>query len=111
MSPRRIFLLGVSLPALTMAAAHSQTAAPGSGETKAQTGRKLEEIVVTAQRRSEKLQKVPIAIVALPATQLKASGVTSTQALATVVPSLSVATNGPSATLFIPRRRFGYRKP
>jgi iron complex outermembrane receptor protein len=99
MSPRRIFLLGCSVPALTVAAA--QAAAPISDPSKAQSRSKLEEIVVTAQRRSEKLQKVPIAIVALPAGQLKASGVTSTQALATVVPSLSVATNGPSATLFI----------
>jgi iron complex outermembrane recepter protein len=50
----------------------------------------LEEIVVTAQRRAENLQDVPIAVTALPASALKASGVQGTLDLPTVVPGLQM---------------------
>ncbi len=48
----------------------------------------LEEIVVTAQKRSEKLQEVPIAIAAVTAQGLAQANVRSTVNLATVVPGL-----------------------
>jgi iron complex outermembrane recepter protein len=48
----------------------------------------LEEIVVTAQRRGENLQNVPLSITALTGDQLSNSGVTSTQQLPLVTPGL-----------------------
>jgi iron complex outermembrane recepter protein len=48
----------------------------------------LEEIVVTAQRRSENLQNVPIAITAISAAQLEASGINTSQDLSLVTPGL-----------------------
>lgn len=50
----------------------------------------LDEIVVTAQRRSERLQQVPIAVTAVSASQLESSGIDSVQQLNTVVPGLNV---------------------
>ena len=50
----------------------------------------LEEIVVTAQRRAENLQDVPIAVTALTASALQASGVQGTLDLPTVVPGLQM---------------------
>jgi iron complex outermembrane receptor protein len=44
------------------------------------------EIIVTAQRRGENLQNVPISITAIPANKLLASGVTTTADLALVTP-------------------------
>ncbi|SCW66640.1 iron complex outermembrane recepter protein [Sphingobium faniae] len=61
----------------------------------------IEEIVVTAQRRSEKLQDVPIAINALTANSLVSRGLTSPQELASVVPGLQFGSLGPSGTPFI----------
>lgn len=50
----------------------------------------LDEIVVTARRREESLQEVPLAITALSGDQLEAAGVTEMQNLNAMVPNLSV---------------------
>lgn len=50
----------------------------------------LGEIVVTAQKRSENLQKIPIAISAVSSDTLQAAGITDTLGLSTVVPGLSL---------------------
>ena len=55
----------------------------------AETGA-LAEIVVTAQKRGEKLQDVPISVIATSNEQLAAAGVNSTEALGIVVPGLSL---------------------
>lgn len=74
-------------------------AAPAS-EPQAAGG--LGEIIVTAQRRSENLQNVPIAVTAISADTLAAKGVTDTKLLATTVPSLTFTTQ---ANLASPRIR------
>ncbi|WP_375383160.1 TonB-dependent receptor [uncultured Sphingomonas sp.] len=51
----------------------------------------LEDIVVTAQRRSENLQKVPISVTAITATKLAAAGITTTTDLAAITPSLTLS--------------------
>lgn len=50
----------------------------------------LEEIVVTAQRRSENLQNVPIAVTAVSATQLARAGVSDVLDLRSAVPTLNI---------------------
>jgi iron complex outermembrane recepter protein len=66
----------------------------------------LEEVVVTAQRRSENLQKTPVAVTALSADTMEQRNVTTTQDLMQVTPGLQVATqtagdSGGSATFFL----------
>jgi iron complex outermembrane receptor protein len=73
-------LLALGVPAL------AQTAPPAAG---------LEEIVVTAQKREESLQNVPVSIVALSTKKLDQLRVTSFGDYAKLVPSLSFATTGP----------------
>lgn len=51
----------------------------------------LEEIVVTAQRRNERLQDVPISITALTANSLAARGISSTSEVAAAVPGLTLS--------------------
>lgn len=67
--------------------AHAQTAteAPAAGSEGS-----LEEIVVTAQKRAENLQKVPIAISAVTSEQLQTSGVDSLLNLNAVVPGVTL---------------------
>ena len=52
----------------------------------------LQDIVVTAQRRSENLQRVPISVAVVTSERLETSGVSSTQGLASVVAGLSIKT-------------------
>jgi iron complex outermembrane recepter protein len=59
------------------------TVTPGAGETTA-----LEEIVVTAQKRSEDIQHVPIAMSAITAETLKNNRVETTQDIQNAVPAL-----------------------
>ncbi|MCB2050147.1 MAG: TonB-dependent receptor [Novosphingobium sp.] len=59
----------------------------------------LAEIVVTAQKRSESVQKVPISIAAFDTSKLTSSGISDTKMLQSVVPGL-VATNTGSLTSF-----------
>jgi iron complex outermembrane recepter protein len=70
-------------PASRLAAAADATAGTEGGG--------LEEIVVTAQKRSESLQEVPLSVQALTADQLQARGITSVASFITgEVPSLRV---------------------
>ncbi len=61
----------------------------------------LEEIVVTAQRRSESLQSVPIAVSAVTGAQLEARGLNDIVSLSTAIPSLMISIDGNSATVFL----------
>jgi iron complex outermembrane receptor protein len=73
--------------------AQSQAQPSATVPTDSNTGR-IEEIIVTAQRRSESLQDVPIAVTAVTAARLDAIGVTTTQDIAEVTPGLSMPTLG-----------------
>src|ERR1700716_1199695 len=91
-SKRSAILAGVASLALTgfsaalpAHVAHAQTAAS------ADTG--MEEIVVTARRREEKLQSVPISITAFTAADLTEKNITSAQDLTVFVPSLIMNNN------------------
>lgn len=54
----------------------------------------LEEIVVTAQKRSENLQKIPLAVTALTGDALESADVTNAEGLTDVVPGLEVGSYG-----------------
>ena len=68
-------------PAPSLPALEPQQDATGSG---------LAEIVVTAQKRSENLQSVPIAITAASGDQLAQRGITNTQQLNVLAPGLNI---------------------
>ena len=66
-------------------AAHAQLAPSDAAPTA------LEEVIVTAQKRSENLQDVPISVVALQGDQLVAAGASTVDALQQYAPGLNVA--------------------
>jgi iron complex outermembrane recepter protein len=62
------------------------------GNTPESSGTGLVEIVVTAQKRSENLQKVPIAVTAITSGEMAQKGVKSVLDLTTLTPNLQIAT-------------------
>ncbi|WP_162256385.1 TonB-dependent receptor [Sphingomonas sp. Root710] len=91
---KRIFKLSASAIVLSMMSqpAFSQSRLPEERASEATTSSNNEaaiaDIVVTAQRRSERLQDVPIAVTAVTAEKLANVGITSAQDLSLVAPSL-----------------------
>ncbi len=69
------------------AGAHAQTAAADAPRT-------VDEIVVTAQKRTQSLQDVPIVVTAVNAQQLQDAGVRDIKDLTVVTPGLTVTTTG-----------------
>jgi len=89
-------LLAVSILALTASAAAAQTVpASGAAVQPAATSSdgSIADIVVTAQRRAEKSQNVPIAISVFSGDQLRAQGVSSALDLGQFVPNLIAQNN------------------
>lgn len=77
----------------TASMAHAQTpAAPLEGEA-AQDDAGIEDIVVTAQKRSESLQRVPISVSVATNETLKASGAIGIQSLKVAAPNVDVNNN------------------
>lgn len=68
------------------AAGANSNSPSGVGEA---AGNEMQEIVVTAQKRSERLQDVPLSINAATGDQLKTSGITNTDQLAKLVPGFT----------------------
>ena len=66
-------------------------AAGEPAEARADGGSRLQEIVVTAQRRSEDVQKVPISIQAITGAQLRDLGIKSSTDLAQFTPNVEIA--------------------
>lgn len=95
-----------ALPFLFVQAAQAQDEAPPQPAPQSETAGTastggLEEIIVTAQRRAESLQDVPIAVTALTSTALSNAGVDATRDLPQIVPSVQITRSGPSGLFFI----------
>jgi iron complex outermembrane recepter protein len=95
MSAQRVMRCGVAIMALhasTVLAQTTQARAQASGETAQTSG--VGDIIVTAQRRSERAQDVPIVITAFSSDKLRQLNVTQPQDLYGNVPSLVSGTQG-----------------
>jgi iron complex outermembrane receptor protein len=79
---RKRFVLLVGGMVLTAGAALAQAAPPETG--------KLEEVVVTAQKRSQKLQNVPISVAVLGGRDLKAQNIINIDDLGTKIPNVEM---------------------
>jgi iron complex outermembrane receptor protein len=75
-----------AVPTLAMAQA-GQPAPQGSAEATSDTA--LGDIIVTAQKRAENLQNVPVAVTAISGDDLQARGISDVQALARLVPNVT----------------------
>jgi iron complex outermembrane recepter protein len=68
-----------------------------------ESGGALEEIIVTAQKRSQSIQEVPMSISALSSAQIEQQGLRDLASVARTVPGLIVASDGPGLNQIIIR--------
>ena len=98
---------GHGILALSMAGAAGLPAgalAQDAGQHAPQVGEEshgVQEIIVTAQRRAENLQNVPIAITAVGSEALKSAGISETNTLSQAVPSVQFSRSGASGLFFV----------
>ncbi len=86
-------------PAPTNGSGSSEGAADATTQTDVATG--LQDIIVTAQRRAESAQKAAVAISVVGGADLVSSNISQPERLNQLVPALTIANVGPSATSFI----------
>ena len=87
-------LAGVALGVMMTASAQAQTAAAAPAAVTPPEGG-IQEIVVTAQKRSENIQSVPIAISAFTASALKERGVNDVSQLTAFAPNVTLDASTP----------------
>lgn len=83
---RALMLSGIGI--FSGAAGQAAFADVTAANSSAQDDGTLSEVVVTAQKRSENLERVPIAVTAISSDTLQAAGAVTTSDLVTLVPSL-----------------------
>jgi len=82
------------------AATDSTASSPGT-DASADANSSLQEIIVTAQRRGENLQSVPLTVSAISGQDAERMGVTDTSSLTAAVPGLDFSRQANAATPFI----------
>ena len=96
--------LAVALAIFASEAATAQTGPTASGQAEvpqSADNSQIRDIVVTAQRRAQKLQDVPIAVNAISGEAAMNAGITGTVALQQSVPALQISRNANGATPFL----------
>lgn len=94
-------LVGVSLATFCVGAASAQTVAADAGPMQADPAAdasQIGEIIVTAQKRSERLQDVPIAVSAVTSAQLAKTGVRDIVDIKLAVPTLNITNSAGNLT-------------
>ncbi len=69
---------------------------PASADTPTSNPAQLEDVIVTAQRRSESLQEVPISLTAITGDKLESLGITTFADVAAMIPNLALGTGNGS---------------
>lgn len=100
MKVKLLMLSGASVLTLLSQPVQAQTAS-NSLAASDEPAQRAGDIVVTAQRREQRLQDVPISITAISASSLEKAGVTGTLQLQTLAPSLHIDVAGPVANIYV----------
>ena len=89
-----IVILAAASPAVAQSAGAAEQTSATDQSSPVSQNTELSEIVVTAQKRVENLQRVPVAITAVTGDQLSARGVADTVELRQVAPALNIRQTG-----------------
>ena len=92
--------ISLAIAALLSASALAQNSGETNGVSEG-AGGALEEVIVTAQRRVETIQKSSLTIQVVDADELLTAGVTDAKDLTVLVPGLQIGTGGPDTQIYI----------
>ncbi|MGB5628355.1 MAG: TonB-dependent receptor plug domain-containing protein, partial [Woeseiaceae bacterium] len=101
MTSQTRYVISPVAAAVAAALSPGQAVQAQAAEQAGSTGKTLEEIVVTARKRSESLQDIPIAIQALSQESLEAMGAKAMEDYARFIPSVSVVTYSSSSNVVV----------
>jgi outer membrane receptor protein involved in Fe transport len=101
---RAILAVGVAAGALMTASGASAAAAQAQATN---TDATVQEVIVTAQKREQRLQDVPVAVTVLNGAQLQQAGVHTVKDLTLLTPGLNATTNGNESTTTVRIRGIG----
>ena len=87
---RAALLAAAGTAALMLAAAEAAHADTPTSTSSTEAAGRVGEVVVTAQRRSQNIQDVPVSVQAISSRQLVASGIKSTQDLGQITPNVTI---------------------
>ncbi|MBJ7483897.1 TonB-dependent receptor [Brevundimonas sp.] len=94
---RALLATGTAMAAILGSSAYAQSAPPASPQSAPEQTSTVDDIVVTARRRSESLARVPVAVAAISAESLTTQNITTQADLQTATPGLIVrSTQGSS---------------
>jgi iron complex outermembrane receptor protein len=93
--------VGILSAAAIMMTAGAVSAQQVPNNSSAASANQLEDVVVTAERRPERMQNVPITVTAITADTLQRTGVLTTQDLNAAVPGLNFTTLSSAAVIFL----------
>src|ERR1700733_14222578 len=93
-------LAACALSGIAWADQASGDAPAAPGVVREQPTQDLQEIVVTAEKRTSTVQKTPISITAITGADLQSQGLSDLQSVAQQVPGVSFKTSGPGQTEF-----------
>ncbi len=93
---RRILFCGAAIAVVSAAAcgAQARQAGPAPSQVASAEAPALSEVVVTARRRAENLQKVPVAVTTFTSENIEKKGITDRTGLADFTPSMITITGG-----------------
>ena len=101
--PATALTLGASLvAAFSPASAQASGAEPAIAQAPPGASAGVVDIVVTAQRRNESLQRTPVAVTAISAAELRSQNITTVTDLARIAPNVTISTfsyNAPTNTV------------
>ncbi|MEP7243484.1 MAG: TonB-dependent receptor [Gammaproteobacteria bacterium] len=101
-STQKIGVTLIALQTLAIMPAGAQNAGPGVAAETQDSPDSLPAVIVTAQRRSEDVQKAALAITAVSGRQLESRGISQTEQLSTLTAGLQVSPSaGPYATFSV----------
>jgi len=98
---RRCLLIGAAMPLAVLAATPSAAQGPATPATEAAAHGGIDDIIVTAQKRAQNLQDVPISITAFDETAIREAGFTNSLSIGDQVPNLEIKTFGGVPNIFI----------
>lgn len=95
-----IFLLCCAGSAAAQSAGNSESAVSAATPEPVDSSNSLAEIIVTAQKRGERVQDIPISLTAVSGADLEARGITDTADALREVPGVSLESAGPGQTAY-----------